>query len=756
MKRLAQFVFFLSGFAALVYQVIWQRLLMFFGGADVYSVTIIVSAFMAGLGFGSVAGGHFADRLSPRARLLGFAMAELAICVFAVSSAAVFYDLLYVRLGPLGLSRPMLAVILFVVLLWPTFFMGMSLPLLARALADNEETSARWVSGLYGWNTLGAACGSLVAVWILFRAMDLRAATWTGAILSGVCALAGACFARWTPAAAGSPATRSGVIGPIEPSPDTQPVMFRLITWMAIYAMSGYVALSLEILWLRILGVMIKSNSFTFGTLLAIYLGGVGAGALLADRARLERLSAARMFFLLQSAIPLYAALALTAFIFGLGRTGTLEPLWQYMSSLLPPDDPLAALRQNFAVTLAVWILVPVFLIGPPTVMMGMSFSYLQRAVQTDLDALGRRVGWLQASNITGSMLGALMTGLVMLEWVGSLGTLRLLLILGGGFLLVALADGRVRRGAGVPYVGCLAVLMFAGANIPSSDRLWASVHGADSRSVIVGEDRSGLSLFKLRPFGRETVVFVNGVAQSTLPYGGIHTALGALPALIHPGPATIAVIGLGSADTLFSAGGRPETSTIDSIEIIAAQLDTLRQLDRLGQYPGLRTVLRDGRIRHHFTDGRAFVMRQPRKYDIVEADALRPTSSFSGNLYSFEYFGLLRERLKPGGLAVTWCPTERVRNTFVKAFPYVMTFGSIGIASNQPIPYRADEVRVRARMPFTHDYYADGGVDVETLLDQYLTPPVVFGPEFDRAALSDINHDLYPKDEFMIPPSAR
>ena len=95
-----QAVFLASGFAALLYQMIWQRLLTLFGGADVYSVTLIVSAFMAGLGLGSLAGGHVADRLTLRRRLHAFALSELAIAAFGAASVWILYDVLYARLGP--------------------------------------------------------------------------------------------------------------------------------------------------------------------------------------------------------------------------------------------------------------------------------------------------------------------------------------------------------------------------------------------------------------------------------------------------------------------------------------------------------------------------------------------------------------------------------------------------------------------------------------------------------------------------------
>ena len=181
MKLAFLFVFFVSGFAALVYQTVWQRLLIFFGGADVYSVTIIVSAFMGGLGFGSLVGGHLADRLRGRTRLFAFAGCEVAVGIFALLSATIYYDVLYIRLGTWDVPRSVLGVVIFLVTLWPTFFMGMSLPLAARVLTDDARQPARWIPLLYGWNTLGAACGSFAAVAVLFRSFDFPTSLRAGA-----------------------------------------------------------------------------------------------------------------------------------------------------------------------------------------------------------------------------------------------------------------------------------------------------------------------------------------------------------------------------------------------------------------------------------------------------------------------------------------------------------------------------------------------------------------------------------------------
>lgn len=758
-----QVVFLCSGFAALLYQMIWQRLLTLFGGADVYSVTLIVSAFMAGLGLGSLAGGHVADRLTLRGRLHAFALSELAIAVFGAASVWILYDILYARLGPVDLPPWATAAVLFAVLLWPTFFMGVSLPLLSRALAETTATASRRIASLYGWNTVGAALGSMLTVWVILRATDFRHATWIGAALNAGCAVA----ALWLARAAFDPGKAGHAVVALDAPPAAAR---RLGGWIALYALSGFIALSLEIVWFRLLGVILKSNSFTFATLLALFLTGVGAGSLLGHRLAARVPNPARAFLILQAAIPVYAALSLAAFLFAAPRFGFLRPVWEYMAGYEGIDIAAAVrsaqryvmelggvapqARRLTGLLIVLYGALPVFLVGPPTLMMGLSFALLQRAIQTDLSGLGRRVGWLQGANIAGSTLGSIVTGVVLLDVLGTAGTLRLLVVLAVVFLVPAVlgSSGRTRV---VGAIAAAVVLATTFRAAPHTAKLWARLHGTRIEDIVFAEDGSGLSLIKHE--GRRSVVYANGIGQSDLPYGGFHTVLGALPVLIHPRPLSVALIGLGSGETLFGAAGRAETSELHSIEIVEPQLDTLVQLRAQRDYAGLAVLLGDSRIRHAFTDGRAYILKGGRKFDVIEADALRPTSAYSGNLYSREYFELLRRHLEPGGLAVTWEPTPRTRATVLSVFPHVLAFRALLIGSDTPIPWDPGALRARMREPFTESFYRRGDVDIAALLegDVLLQQPVVYGPSDDRPS-TDVNLDVFPRDEYLVGASFR
>jgi spermidine synthase len=742
-------LFFGSGFAALLYQMVWQRLLTLFGGADVYSVTIIVSAFMAGLGFGSLAGGHLADRLGLRGRLGAFAAAELAVAGFAYWSVPFLHDVLYPRLAPLDLSRLATALILLAVLVWPTFFMGVSLPLLAKAVDAQERSPENWIGALYGVNTLGAAVGALLTPWVLARAFGFAGSVRLGVLVNLACAAGGLYLAL-------GPPEDGALQDPSHAEGDPAPGPRGFGQWLMLYALSGYVALSLEILWFRVLGVVLKSNSFTFSTLLALYLTGVGAGALLA-RGPARRSGAPRAgFLLLQGTITLYAAGAVALFTTAVARAHVLEPLWSYLGEYEALDitfvlHPFSAspAGASLVLFLTLYLAIPLLLLGPPTLLMGASFTFLQRAAQTDPALVGRRVGWLQTANIVGSTLGTFLTGIVLLQLLGTSATLRFLVVLGAAFLVLWARTQRPHsRRRLVLGVGAVAIAAWL---VPSAGLLWARLHGGVIQLVVAAEDGSGLSVLRTRR-GKEpsTTVFVNGLGQSEIPYGGGHTRLGGLPVILHPAPRSVLLIGLGSGDTVFAATGRQETEHVDCVEIVRPQLETLRLLDRQRHYAGLRSLLADGRVHYTFTDGRAFMARTATRYDVIEADALRPTSAYAGNLYSVEYFELVRSRLAPGGLGVTWAPTPRILATFRSVFPHVLRFDDVLIGSETAVPFDRGAIEARLADPFTRELYRRGGIDMaEQLAPLLARAPIAYDGVL---ASSDVNTDVFPRDEFQVP----
>ena len=776
MTALAVAAFFASGFAALLYQVIWQRMLSMFSGTDVYSATVIVSAFMGGLGIGHLVGGQLADRVARRTSLILFAAAELAIAAFGLFSSTLYYGVLYQQLGHMAFGRAATAAILFTSLLWPTFLMGASLPLLARVVTAHIDRAASSVGTLYGFNTLGAAVGALITTWVLMPRMGLAGGLQVGAALNvaAVAMLLPLAFAmRCDALDAGDSVAPSGH----RPAATVTSSTRRFWPWVLAYGFAGFLALSYEIVWFRLLGVMVKSTAFTFGTMLTLYLFGIGLGSLagrgIAARARSPRFA----FLALQAAAGLLGG-GLVAVLVGLADDmrplrdyfGSYEPLNMGASlqalrtvlwNMLPGPDTPVDVPANF---LRLYVLLPFLLVVPPTFLMGCAFPCLQRVVQTDLAWLGRRVGTLLLANVIGAMLGAAVTGWFALSVIGTAGTLTWLVCLSGAFAVAAALTGRADRvSVSAParssaLAAIVTVLIVAGlaASMPSAARLWARLHGTSVEQMIFAEDNSGLSVLKAAEatLAGPTWVYVNGLGQSLIPYGDIHTALGALPILVHPDPRRVAIIGLGSGDTLHAAAGRPDIERVTGIEIVGSQLAALQTLAKRNQYGGLHALLNDPRVDFVIGDGRAYLLRTPQKFDVIEADALRPTSAFAGSLYSDAYFRLVKNRLAPNGLAATWVPTQRVLDTFVTIFPYVVSLPGILLGGNEPIPFDAATLRARAAEPDVRAYYRRAGIDIEMLLHGYLEQePPRFGPDFDRRTLTDLNTDLFPKDEFDLSP---
>ncbi len=588
----AGLLFLLSGAAALVYQVAWQRLLALHSGVGLYSVAMIVAAFMAGLGLGSLAGGRLSDGMETGTALRAFALLELAIGVFGAASPWIYYDWLYPWAVHLPGSSWQAALLHLAALLPPTLLMGMSLPFLVRAVVTDVEGAGRRIGWLYGINMLGAAAGALAAPWWLLPAAGIRGAVLVAAGTNGVVGLSALALGRGS-----APKARESAPVPVTTAVSAEAPGGRpLRLWLGLYALSGFVALSLEIVWFRLLDVAAKSTAFTFGTLLAVYLLGSAVGSLAAAPfvARLRR--PLRAFLMAQCALVGLSALSVIALVALPPRLPLVEWYVQYWAAyeFFPfghDPDPVHVTR--------LYVLLPLALFVVPTVLMGLSFPILQRAVHDDPAASGRRVGALQAANIAGCTAGSLLVGLLTLAVLGTSGTLQLLVGCGVVFALVGL------RYYGRSFALPIAGLVLVAALVPGPERLWRRLHGLTGDVGLVFFEEDGTGVVALTPDLDEWRLSVNGKGNSWLPYGRGHTLLGAAPASIHPAPRRVAVVGLGSGDTVWAASYRPETTSTTVFEISRPQPRILWRLAGFVDMPDMRHLLEDPRLRIRLEDGR-------------------------------------------------------------------------------------------------------------------------------------------------------
>lgn len=739
----AAVLFFLSGTAALVYQVAWQRMLALHTGLGVYSVALIVAAFMAGLGIGSHWGGVQSARLTGAQALRRFAWIELGIGAFAVASAPLYYDLLYLRGSWLYHAHWSAGLLHFASLLPPTLLMGMSLPLLVRALVEDARTAGRTIGVLYALNVLGASAGAFLTPWVFVRLAGLRGAVLAGAALNvaaGLGALLLARARRPTPETMGAE-TATPPVETAAASDVERAGAHPLRLWAGLYALSGFCSLALEILWFRIVDVAVKSTAFTFGTVLGIFLLGLGVGSLAGAVAAPRLRRPLRTFLLCQCAILLWAG----AGVLLIGRLSTAVGPYAWFFDYFRAFDGFPLGRAWAAgPVLRLYVLLPLALYGLPTVLMGLSFPVLQRAVQDDPRTSGLKTGMLQAANIAGCVAGSLLVGLVAFGALGTTSTVRALLAVG---LLFAALGARTYRSAA--FVAMAVLLVATAVALPGQDRFWRRLHGLDDdEDALLSEDST--AVVAVRPMSDGAWgVSVNGQGHSWLPYGHVHTWIGAIPALVHPAPRDVAIIGLGSGDTAWAAACRQETATVSVFEIAGPQSRLLGEFARRHDPPHLRRLLADPRLTIAVADGRRAVEASALSYDLIEADALRPTSAYSGTLYSVEFFERMSKRLKPGGLLCTWSPTPRVRATFRRALPHVLEFdgGSILVGSRDPIAVEPETWRARLRDPRVVAHLGEESArEVDTRLGYVRVAPV--RPTFP----AELNRDLFPRDEYQTP----
>jgi len=729
--------FFCSGFAALLCQIAWQRMLGIFAGSDTVSAALVVGAFLAGLGLGSIIGARIADRLSPARALLGFALCEALVAGFALLSKPFLYDLLAVRLAGVVDSPAAIFALCFAGLVIPTTLMGASLPLIARAVASSLDTVAERIGWLYGLNTLGAGLGALAGGWVLLGTLGFTASLGVAAALD----LAAAALAlslvgrlRRAPAPEGAPARA------------TAPASGgNLPLWCLLVFLSGYVIVALEILWVRVLGQVGQFHAYLFPTVLGVFLLADGLGMAVASRMVRRMADPRPAFFLAQSGGFVLAA----ALLLGLWAALPHPPLGGY---LMPDQWRLGG--RGFLMGLALIVLV----VGPPSFLIGMTFPFVQRAVQRDLASVGARVGSVQLANILGNAAGSIGTGLVTLHLLGTAGTLTLLaglsVILALGWL--AWAPRRARRPALAAALGCAAALVL----VPDNATLWRRAHGlAPGTDHAWGEDRSGVAFWRddtLRRAGAEGgrgPLFIMGHAQATIPFSPRHVALGAVGPLLHPAPRRVFAVGVGSAGTPWGAAAVAEVEELRAVELVAPVLDALRQHAALRPAEAVAALLADPRVRLEAGDGRRALARgAPGSWDVIQADAVLPQTSHSGLLYSREYLELVRSRLAPGGLAVQWAPSWAVVETFVAVFPHVVMLrpANVLIGSERPIPdaqrrllERMAEAAVAARLGRGDPARAEA-VRAEVSGEMLSwTPEVPRGP----APLTD----MAPRDEFFV-----
>ncbi len=724
--------FFLSGATSLVYEILWARELGLIFGNTTYAVSIVLAAFMAGLGFGGLAGGRIADR--SRDLLFLYGVLELGIALWAsgtflfsqaIESAYVAF-FRWASPGATGLLLIRVVLAFFMVFI-PAFLMGATLPVLIRFIVRIPAQIGSGTAWLYGLNTAGAMTGTLAAGFWLIPSLGMRRTLIAAVVVNAGIGVLACLLAR-----------RQGATAPHEPAGqgvDGEAVK-GVRQWLpAALFVSGMAAMLEEVAWTRALASVMGSSTYAFSVMLGVFLGSMAIGSFVYSK-RLEK-QEARMadWAFLQALIALSVLLVLPFF----DRVDFL------LFRLIPLGQDHPDLMNVFR------FLICGFFMLLPAFGFGALFPVSTALYTRGLPQLGSKVGWLYGMNTAGNIVGSLAAGFVLIQWIGIHATLMT-----GVFLNTALAVGaffflrpfprRVLM-TGVICGGLLAVAIWQNREGWSPIRMTAGLHlrpgellDKPDRDVLASTHmrhilfyREGLhSIVNVDQLGSHRHLRVNSKVDASTSVDMVtQQLLGHLPHLLHPAPRQSLVIGFGSGVTLAASLAHP-VERVDAVEIESAVIEAAPFFDSVN-----RGAYRDPRANLELNDGRNhLLLKKPQTYDVVISEPSNPWISGVAYLFSTDFYALVQSRLAPGGIFCQWLQAyeiapadfQMVVASVAAVFPHVTLWkGSEGdmllIASDQKIVFRFDaiEERIQASEALRKDLASMGIDSASGLLSFFL-----------------------------------
>lgn len=681
----------LSGFSALIYQVLWLRLLALTFGVTVHAAATVLASFMGGLALGSLLAGRLADRSAHPLRLFGQVELAIGLCAVATPWALGSLQTAFVAASPylpesLLLSTIIRVVLSFAVLLVPTALMGATLPIVVKSSLARLDGLGPRISVLYAFNTGGAIFGCLLAGFYLMPRLGMSRAFLLAASVNALVGVAAMVLSRRvaatpapdeTPAAVAVPSATAGLPGA------------RVV--LLVSALSGFASLALEVVWFRVLAIFLGPSSYTFTVVLATVLAGIALGsALAAPLLRWKRFDWLQGLAALQM---VGAAIAVSSFA-GLVVPEAAPAVVQRAMDALGVGFAVPALAMSLAVVL------------PTSVFLGLAFPIGLRlwagAGAGDAET-GRRIGVFYSVNVGGGILGSLAAAFLLLPVLGSRGSL---IAMSGLFLVagiaVQLACARRRPlMTGLAVSAVIAIVWHAQKAPDPMDVVHRRIYAG--RQVIWQQEGMQTTVAVVGdPNGR--VLFLDGrhQANDSPAMAFIHRRIGLLPTLLHPNPKRALVVGLGGGATAGGMGRYPGLQ-VDAIELSEGVIEANRY------FTGMNfDILTNPNVRIRLDDGRNFLQRVRTPYDIITADAIIPRHSGANNLNSVEYFRLVRGALKDDGVALHWnggaTDTEYklILRAFVEVFPEATLWGdgSLMVGSSQPMTLSRSRVEAMLADP--------------------------------------------------------
>ena len=645
-------LFFFSGFAGLVLQVLWMRELALLFGSTAQAAGATLGAFFLGLAAGGAFWGRRSAALARPLRsygLLEAAVAVSALLFFLLRDLfGAVYGSVYVQFG----SHPNLIlvvklIIALLILFPPTFFMGGTLPVLSQYLVRTPKTLGQRVPLLYGLNTLGAAAGVMSAAFVFPQSFGYHnsylATVGLITLIAGAALLLGGKDNE-------SVSSSIRTVGAVEHEASSA---LNLSTIRALAFLSGFITLALEVLWTRMFAQVLQNSVYTFASVLLVFLVALALGSLVAGLLARGRIPVRTVVGAMMVAGALLTAV--TPLVFFRITNGL-----NYLGGGSDWSGYLAAVLGGTAVTLM-----------PAVMALGLVFPYLTKVCEPIVRSAGRTVGELVALNTLGAIAGALIAGFLLLDW---LGLWRSIQLMAGVYLAAVLImirptpNDSPRRASvlvAVPVIGFTLLI-----SVLDSSRLpVVRIEPAARQESLyqVWEGSSGTVAVVRRGNDLRTKVnnyyTLGGSAGRGYEYRQAH-----FPLMLHPDPNRVFFLGMGTGITAGGALAHP----VDRV-VVAELLPEVIEASSKYFRPYTNGLFDDPRVTIIAEDGRLHLAATAENYDVIIGDLFIPWRAGVGGLYTLEHFRNVRNRLAPGGLFAQWIPlyqlSEQEFGTIARSF---------------------------------------------------------------------------------------
>lgn len=725
-------LFGLSGAAGLALEVVWMRRLHLLFGGTALAVAAVTAAFMAGLGIGSVLAGTRGDR-SARP-LWWYGVLEIGIAVYALAIPLLLALALpvYALFGGWFAGMPLVLdgvrfALAFAVLAPATTAMGATLPLLVRHLSASGNVGLN-TGALYAANTFGALIGVCLAGYVLLPGIGESATTWLAASIDAAVGAGALLWARRTPLLAAAP--------PDDPAAAAAPPHHRLI--LVVVGVTGFASLACQVAWTRLIAMLLGSSVYAFTCIVAAVLAGISVGSVV-SRHLPERWARGRTGAL--ACTTLLGALAVLA-----GSACVNRLPWTVYDLVLwaGPDG-------YWLVQLAIASV----LILPAAICFGAAPPLAIRALAPDPQRASRWVGRTWAANTVGALLGAGLGGLLLLPTLGMQATLSV-----AAGLATAVAVAAVRRetrGAAWAVAGAVAAMLLWGVTPGWSPNLlvsqpyvlasevaaeadaYASAHAyakhqSDALQQPLFHVEGNSATVSVMENSFHLLLQVDGKPDAS-SVGDMDTQLllAHIPMLLHPQPARVMVIGLGSGVTVGSASLHPG-SHVTAVEIEPAVARAAAWFSHVNHH-----VLERDNVEIVIEDARTLLLTDHRPWDVVISEPSNPWLSGPAKLFTREFFTMVQGRLAPDGVFGQWIHVyglelphlQAIVRTFQTVFPDVRMFVTIdqadlllvGGSGVAPIDW-ADMERRAADPAIAAELIGTGSAGAAGICSRYLAGP--------------------------------